>query len=229
MKILKIIKNIVVYSILIIVILNIIKLLIPAKLANGMAISAIENNIKRTYPNHTITDLKLEYTDWSSTLSEAKDDDKATRAEVIIENDDESRTLRYEKKLFFWIKKFDGPDRGTGIIDGEYYAKIEYEFPENIHEYDYAIENGYTILIRNDDGEFFSKSKNGNYYSVLVCKKLYKTENHKVYEYNRNSNKWEESKEKYSDLLYYIGNYKKIDKQRVDETISKYNEINNKR
>ena len=225
MKVLKIIRNIAITFILIIVLLNIINLLIPTKVSNSMAISAIENNIKRTYPNHTITDLRLEYTDWSSTLSEAKDDDKATRAEVIIENNNESRTLRYEKKLFFWIKKFDGPDRGTGIIDGEYYAAIEYRFPENIHEYDYAIENGYTILIRNDDGEFFSKSNNGNYYSVLVCKKLYKTENHKVYEYNEHSKQWEESKTKYSDFLYYIGNYKKIDKQRVDETISKYTDI----
>ena len=229
MKALKIIKNIVVYTILIIVILNIINLLIPAKLSNDMAISIIENIIKITYPKHTITDLRLEYTDCSSTVREAEDDDKATMAEVIIENDNESRTLRYEKKLFFWIKNFDAPDSGTGIIDGEYYAAIEHQFPENIHEYDYAIENGYTILIRNDDGEFFSKSKDGNYYSVLVCKKIYKTENHKVYEYNKQSKQWEESKEKYSDFSYFTGNYKKIDKQRIDETISKYNEINNKR
>ena len=62
-------------------------------------------------------------------------------------------------------------------------------------------------------GKYYTKEGTGEnwYYSFKYCKNLYKTEDGKIYIFNKQKINWEVSDETYSNLMYY-SNYKKIDR-----------------
>ena len=69
----------------------------------GISITSHEDTIKRMinrkYPNYEISDLKLQYVDFYSTVREADQFNRPTSAEAVIKSEDEQRTLEFKRVL----------------------------------------------------------------------------------------------------------------------------------
>ena len=187
--------------------------------ANNNAKIAIKKIVDKKYPGYEIISLNLEYVDWSSTVQSVNtfgyDFDYATRAEVIIKNNEEERGLHFEGKSRRWRITSDYPISGPNVPDGKYFVEI------------------WTTT------HYGNKNEATNYYWVVPDKmndlyesgvlwyvsNVFKTENHQVYVFNKKTNNWEPSSIKYIDLNYY-GNYEEKSKEFVSDLLSRYASYN---
>ena len=71
----------------------------PANIALIKDKNRIENIINKKYSSYIIKNLELNYVDWSSTVTSADENHKATEAKVILQNESEQITI-YLKKVF---------------------------------------------------------------------------------------------------------------------------------
>jgi hypothetical protein len=173
----------------------------------------ITNMIKIKYTNYKIKDLKLEYVDFYSTVSEANEYHKATEATVIIENDVEERTLHFRKRFFVWLMDGDSANYGPDIPNGLYFVELDYvSLGKKVDIDKYLSEWSYWVIPNKKGTKYEKVGGEDWYYSVLACKNIYKTQDGYVYIFNKNNAYWEISSLPYADLLTY-GNYTKIDKK----------------
>ena len=173
----------------------------------------ITNMIKIKYTNYKIKDLKLEYVDFYSTVREADEFSKATEATAIIENDVEERTLHFKKRIFMWLMDGDTPNYGQNIPNGLYFIEATYmPVGKDVDIDKYIVESSYWVIPNKDGSNYKKVVENDWYYSILVCKNIYKTKDGYVHIFNKDNSYWEISSTTYADLLGYF-NYTKIDKE----------------
>ena len=211
-------KLIIVFTILLIAIV-VLYILSDKSLSKDRA--RVEKVINSKYSSYKIKDIKLEYVDWSATIKEADENNRATMSTVIVENEQEQETIHLERTFNIWYIKSAYPNYGPNVPNGEYFAKVEYTkvgIETNIDEYikDYWV-------VKNSNGDLYTKEEYDKikYYSFKEYKKIYKTKNGKVYETDKERLKWEESTVTYNDLCYY-DSYNYLKKEEAKEILEKY-------
>ena len=180
--------------------------------------------INKKYASYEIKEIKLEYVDWSSTISDAEQDNhKATQATVIIANEDEQMTIKFKKRFNMWLITNSYYDYGENLANDIYYVEIDYSYVGKSVDFDEYIESYDVWVIPDKEGRLYKKSGSGDgwYYSYMYYKDIYKTQDGFVYVFNKRSSSWEKSDKNYSDLQHY-GNYTKIDKEEAIEILKKY-------
>lgn len=189
----------------------------------------IRSIINEKYSSYEIVDIKLTYTNFFSTVTEADEEHSATDAVVIIAKNDEQKTIRLGKSssLFGpgWIIKSDYPDYGSGVPDDVYFVEIEYDSVGKAVDIDKYVNEHW--ILPDKDGNLYTKSGTRDwYYSLKECKNIYKTKNGQVYSFDKEKSDWTDSSVLYSDLNYY-GNYDKVAKEyaiSIIEQFSSYRE-----
>ncbi len=191
--------------------------------ANARHRVTIENIVKKKYPTYQIVDIKLEYVDWSSTVSEADHFNKATKAEVVIKNSGEQRTIRLLKRFFTWYISSDNPDYGYNVPNGEYYIEENYASIGKAVDMEEYVQKGYRWIIPDENGNLYRKVGEDSswYYSIHYYVHILKTYNGRVYEFDQKLLEWKESDRSYSELKYYY-NYRKANKDEVVKILKKY-------
>lgn len=176
--------------------------------------------INKQYPLYEIKDLKLNYIDWSSTVTNADENHKATKAIVIIENENEEITVYLEKRWFKWMILSDQPNYGPTVPNDLYFVEITYQSVGKSVDIDKHIKKYWVIQ---ENKENYRKVGNDEewYYSFKYCKNIYKTKDGIVYVFNKEESNWKVATETYSDLCHY-GNYKKVDMKYAMGIIEKY-------
>lgn len=196
-----------------------IKLISPNRAASRRK---IERVIKRKYPEYKINDIKMQYTDWSSSVKEAGACRKATLAVAEIANDEEQRTLHFELLFGIWRITHDAPDSGRNVPEDEYFSEVKAQTIDIGSDIDRIIENVWIIPEKN--GDLYCKI-DGKYqcYSYRYLENMYMTKNENVYELNKKTFQWELSELTYSSLDY-LGNYERISKAEAEEFINRFKE-----
>ena len=180
--------------------------------------------IKRKYPSYQIISLEPEYTDWSSTVCEADDHHNPETATVVIKNEEEQRTIHFDKHFGLWRISKNEPDYGKNVPDDVYFVETTSGNAgknTDIEEYIKEI-----WIIPYENGELYKKvGEEDWYYSYRCILNMYRTENGSVYVLNKDSLEWETADLAYSYLDYY-GNYSKISKDEAENIISTYRNNN---
>ncbi len=181
----------------------------------------IKEMINQKYPDYSISELELNYVDWSSTVREANGDHKATEAMAIIENENEERTIHLRKKFNNWNIESDEPNYGPSVPDEQYFIEIIYEHVGKSINIDEQIKKYW--IIPDDDGNPYIKEGKGEdwYYTFKYCRNIYKTDGGKVYVFNKEKSDWEICDVTYSDLRY-LSNYDDVDPKYGMELIKNY-------
>lgn len=176
--------------------------------------------VKRKYPAYQIITLTPEYTDWSSTVCEADDAHKPECATVVIKNEEEQRTLHFDKSFIIWRITHDEPDYGENVPDEVYFIEEQWAHAGQRIDIDEVIKSVWIIPFEN--GEPYQKSGGDDwYYSYHYIDNVYKTKNGSIYVLNKKSFEWEQTDLAYS-YLDYFGNYKKITKDEAEKILSNY-------
>lgn len=180
----------------------------------------INRIIENDYPEYKITDVKYEYTDFYSSIRPADKENPPTLATITIKKDEEERIIYLEKYLFVWKITEDNVNSGSNIPNDQYFFKrysTTVRSDVNIEEH---IRSNKYWVIPDENGNDYHRLSSGNY-SLYICEKIYKTENHVVFEYNEDEENWVISSVSYSNLLYY-GNYEEVAKSDALNLIKKY-------
>ncbi len=213
-------RKVIIISLLILFVI-IILILIPSNTSLSEDREAITNIVNKKYHSYEVKDLQLEYVDWYSSVRIADEDNSATRATAIIENEEEQITLYFEKNHFNgWRISRSEPNYGPNVPNGVYFVEMNYvsvgqkvDIDEHIKDY---------WVIPDENGNLYEKTgdaTNWNY-SFKECKNIYKTKDGYVYVFNKEISDWEESTKTYADLRYY-GNYENVTKEYAIEIIEK--------
>ena len=219
-------KKVVKIIIIILIIMVAIRIFMPANISNYIDSKIITTIIKIKYPKYDINSLKLHYVDWSSsvrTIDEHHKYHKATEATAIIINNDEQRTIRFEKFLIIWYISFNKPDYGQNVPDDIYLLETGGHAIGQAVDIEKYISESKEWIVTDENGNKYKKSGNDNswYYIVNTYKEIYKTKNGKIYIFNKDVSNWELSSKSYSELTYF-SNYKIIDKTKAIEILEKY-------
>ncbi len=187
----------------------------------------IEKIINNKYPYYEIENLELQYVDWSSTVQtiEPYYRHKATRASVIIKNENEQRSLYLKKELLGWKVSSDYPDYGINVPDDIYFIEVINDVVGRATDMDNFIEEkkAYNYwLIPQEDGAYYRKSGSDEdwYYIISYYRNIYKTQGGQIYVFNKDNNTWEKSDNTYSSM--YSGRCIKMDMKSALEIIDKY-------
>lgn len=176
--------------------------------------------IMRKHPTYEIVTLTPEYSDWSSTVCEADDDHNPEFAKVVIQNDEEQRTICLDKTFGIWVITSDEPDYGKNVPDDVYFVEERWANVGKAIDIEAYVRSVWVVPFEN--GELYRKYGGDNwYYSYKYIENLYRTINGSVYVLNKESFEWEQSDLAYSYMVQYA-NYKKISKDEGEGIISKY-------
>lgn len=183
----------------------------------------IEKIINKQYFAYEIKDIVLEYISFGS-YYEANDNHKATKATVTVENEEEQITVRLEKTSFFktWKIISSYPNYGLNVPDEIYFVEYEYNYPGKNVDIDEFIKEYW--VVPDENGALYTKQPRSDenwYYSVKICKNIYKTKGGFIYVFNKENNNWEKSEITYDELCYFA-NYTNISKEDAIETIGRY-------
>lgn len=180
--------------------------------------------LRRKYPDYEIDELIMTYADWSSTIKAADEDDKdikASGAEAVIRNNIEQRTLHFSKTFGIWRITNDVPDTGPNVPEGAYFVTKSYGAVGPAIDIDEYIKGCWIIPDKNGDAYHKVGSDDIWHYSIHYVSSIYKVENGKVYELNKDTFIWELTERTYSEMDYY-GNYDPITKEEAEEIIRTY-------
>ncbi len=120
----------------------------------------IKGIVKRKYPSYQIVRLRVERLNpLYSSIEEAEGAEIATSARAVIKNEEERRTLSFEKIFGFWKMEYDAPDYGPNVPEGEYYKSYHFGLL-NI----YRTKNGRVYELSKKD---FSWKSNEQMYSIV--------------------------------------------------------------
>lgn len=180
--------------------------------------------INEKYPSYDIKSFGLYSVNFFSSRVPADEEHKAIEATIIIKNEIEQRTIKFDKNYFKWSILSDEPDYGPNVPNNIYFIDRQYEtagktvdIEEYIKEYNY-------LVIPDENGNYYKKSGQDKewYYSFEYCRNIFKTKDGKVYIFNKENLDWEVSNIEYSSLCYYSGNYEKVDKNIVINILERY-------
>ena len=173
--------------------------------------------IRRKYPAYKTVSLRMQYADWSSTVREANDENRATSAEAIIRNDEEQRTLHFRSRFRIWRITHDTPDSGKNVPDDIYFMEDNWAEAGQKIDIDESIRQSW--VIPDENGNLYHRSGGENwYYSYHYIRNMYKTKNGMIYVLKRESFEWELTEKTYSEMDYY-GNYTRISAKKAMELI----------
>lgn len=180
--------------------------------------------INKKYNLYEIKNIKLEYIDWSSTVSDAeKKGHNPTQATVIIANEEEQMTIRLKKIFNLWFITNANYDYGNNVPNDIYFVEESSGSVGGAIDFEEYTKLNNLWIIPDKDGNMYTKSSDdGFWYSYRYYKNLYKTQNGYVYMFDKEISDWKKSNEKYSNMLYY-SNYKKIDKEEAMAILKIYN------
>ena len=183
----------------------------------GTSRKKVTRIIRRKYPSYEITDLIMEYADWSSTICTADEDHRATSAVAVIRSDTEQRTLHLHRSFFRWKLTHDAPDSGPNVPEDAYFMEDNWGAVGQRIDMDAYIRQLW--VIPDENGALYHKSGGENwYYACHYIRNLYKTAGGRVYVLNRKSPAWELTDKLYSELDFY-GNYTAISKEEAEAFI----------
>jgi len=196
--------------------------------ANSLAESyeAIEGVIKKEYKGYEINGINLSYVDFYSTVTEADENHPATRATAVVKNGEEAITVRFEKvfNLFGspWVIVSSIPEYGPNVQNDVYFIEMDYRSVGKAVDIEEYISADGRWVIPDEDGNLYTKHGEPDwYYSVGLCRNIYKTKDGDVYVFDKDISDWKKADKRYSDLVY-LGNYREITKEYALSIIEKY-------
>ena len=219
----KTVKIIIAVCILIVIAIIGVKIVLHPSIS--MEQKRVRELIKKRYPDCEIVECKLEYVDWSSTISEVSENDtfynRPTLAEATILVDGAKYDINMSRGLFSWHIGSNYSQDGVEVEDIEYYCVIMYSNIGQAADMEDWCKRNWTLPL--DDGSLYrvvDDTQDGGiiYYSVKTCDALYMVENKSIKKMGLRDNDWTESDTTYSDLKKY-GNYTKITEEECMEIL----------
>lgn len=176
--------------------------------------------LRGKYPGYEIVSLDMEYVDFFSTVREADDDDKATMATAVIRNDDEQRTLHFDRLIVIWTVTHNAPDYGPNGPDDEYFISYGTAHDGILTDIEETVRDPW--IVPDENGQLYHEDGiSYTYYTYKYIEGICRTQGGRVYELNKDTLEWELSEKTYS-WLDYFSNYTRITKEEGEKIIEEH-------